>query len=154
MNDNFKDTNPKSKAATYRLPLSLVPGSFIAYTCLGMTEGDAKYGGYNFRVKGVKVSTYIDALKRHIERFEAGEWIDPETHVPHLASMGADVAIIVDGFVQGNINDDRPPAQPGFLKFLDESKAVIKHLYDTFNNEANPRMTELNKNEMGNTQEA
>lgn len=149
--DDFKDTNPKSKAATNRLPLSLVPGSLDAFVSLGMCEGDAKYGGYNFRVKGVRVSTYLDALKRHIARFEAGEWADPETKVPHLASMGADVAIIIDGFVQENIYDDRPPAQPGLLKFLEESKSTVEHLYETFNNDENPRMTEKNKHEFSNT---
>ena len=105
-----KDSNPKSAAATTRLDLSLFPMTAIAYGALGMTEGDYKYRGYNYRMDGVCVSTYISALGRHTAKFYNGEWEDQTTRVPHLASMISCIAIIIDGFVTGNINDDRPPA--------------------------------------------
>src|SRR5574341_2361077 len=105
---DMKPTNPKDRAATYRVDLSLLPTAAQVYGSLAMTEGDCKYGGYNFREAGVSVCTYIVAMKRHIEKFENGEFSDPKTKVPHLGSIIACAGIIADGFVQGNIIDDRP----------------------------------------------
>jgi hypothetical protein len=128
-----KPSNPKDRAATHRLDISLFPQSAIAYGALGMTEGDYKYGGYNYRVAGVSVNTYIAALFRHICKFYNGEWEDQRTKVPHLASALASVAIIVDGFQQGNINDDRPPKQ-NMDKLLTEFEKIVSHLHETFPN--------------------
>lgn len=142
---DFKDTNPKSKAATTRLDLSLVPDAGRVFAALAFTEGDAKYGGFNFRELGVKVSTYIGAAERHEVRFNAGEWADPKTGVPHISSILACWIIIADGFLQENINDDRPPTQPELLKFLADAESIVELLYKEFNNEENIRRTELNK---------
>lgn len=126
-----KDSNPKSAAATTRLSMSLFPDTAIAYGALGMTEGNYKYRGYNFRDEGVRVSTYIDALKRHTAKFYAGDWADPVTGVPHLASMISCCAILIDGFVKGNINDDRPPALD-MQSLLDEFEGHVRQLQECF----------------------
>jgi len=128
-----KSSNPKDRAATNRLDLSLFPQSAIVYGALGMTEGDCKYGGYNSRVEGVAVSTYVAALLRHLFDFYNGEWAYPQSKVPHLASVLANSAIIVDGFVQGNIIDDRPPKQD-VSKLLIEFQSIVEHLHKTFPN--------------------
>ena len=54
-----------------------------------------------------------------------GEWVDPETGIPHAAHVGANVAILLDAAEKGNLIDDmpwRPGPAPGLLKKLDESK--------------------------------
>lgn len=139
---SWKDTNPKDKVATNRLNLALTTGALEAFASLGMTEGDAKYGGFNYMSMGVSVMTYIAAMKRHITKFEAGEWADPKTHVPHLASMAADLDIMINGFLEGTINDDRPPVQPGLIKFLADSEEIVEHLYSNFNNPEAVRWTQ------------
>ncbi len=123
-----KDTNPKDAAASTRLDLSLVPDSAIAFCALGLTEGHRKYRGYNWRVAGVLVSVYVAALRRHMARFANGEWADPATGVPHLASIQACSAILIDSFVQGNVNDDRPPSQD-MGKLFSEFEGITKKIH-------------------------
>jgi hypothetical protein len=126
-----KDTNPKDRAATSRLDITLFPQTAIIYGALGMTEGDLKYGGYNYREKGVSFSTYIAALMRHLMKLYNGEWEDSKTGVPHLASMLSDVAIIIDAYEMGILNDDRPP-QCDVSGLLARMEDMVKHLQTVF----------------------
>lgn len=130
MSDDTKATNPKDSAATTRLDLSLFPASARAYGALAMTEGDLKYGGFNYRVAGVMSSVYYAAAGRHLDKWFNGEDLDPKTGVPHLASAIACIAVLIDGVEQGNLNDDRPPAQPSDLYTRFEE--VVAHLQRLF----------------------
>src|SRR5687767_12813836 len=97
MSNDSKPTNPKDAVGTTKLPMSLVPESVIAYASLAWLEGKTKYGGVNWREAGVRTSIYIDALKRHCAKYyDGGEWADPKTKVPHLASIIACAGIILD----------------------------------------------------------
>lgn len=125
-----KDTNPKDAAATTRLDLSLVPDSAVAYCALAFTEGDLKYGGYNWRVAGVQTSVYIAALRRHIAKYVNGEWADPKTKVPHLANAIACLAVLIDAHEQGNLNDDRPPRQS--VELYSRFEEIVGHLQTIF----------------------
>lgn len=107
---DLKPTNPKDRAATHRVDLTLFPETAVIYGAVAMTEGDSKYGGYNYRAAGINVSTYIAATKRHLGKFyDRGEWADAKTGVPHLANALACIAVLIDGFACGNVKDDRPP---------------------------------------------
>lgn len=125
--DATKATNPKDAVATNRLDLSLVPSSAVAYIALALTEGEAKYGGYNWRVAGVRASVYVAACKRHLAKWFDGEECDPVSKVPHLANALACLAVLVDSKEAGNLKDDRPPpAETGAL--LSWAEGVVKHL--------------------------
>lgn len=130
MADDVKSTNPKDAAATSRIDLSLFPMSAIAYGALGMTEGDLKYGGYNYRLMGVLASVYVAAQMRHVGKWFQGEECDPRTKVPHLANAIACNAILIDAVEQGNLNDDRPPRQS--VKIYDDMEEIVKHLQTIF----------------------
>ena len=130
MADDLKATNPKDAAATTRIDLSLVPDSAVVYCALAMTEGDLKYGGYNYREAGVQASVYVAALRRHVAKYTNGEWADPKTKVPHLANAIACLAVLIDGHEHGNINDDRPPVQSSDL--YDRAEEIVKHLQTIF----------------------
>lgn len=106
-----KPTNPKNRAASNRLDLTLFPDSAVAYGALAFTEGDCKYGGYNWRAMGVQSSIYYAAMRRHMAKWFNGEDTDPKTGVPHLANALACIAVLIDSIEQGNLNDDRPPRQ-------------------------------------------
>lgn len=127
---DVKDTNPKDAAATSRLDLSLFPDSAVAYGALAFTEGDLKYGAYNWRDAGVQTSVYIAALRRHIAKYYNGEWADPKTRVPHLSSAIACIAVLIDAHEQDNLNDDRPPRQE--TAFYAEIEENVKHLQEMF----------------------
>lgn len=133
LNPTIKDTNPKDKAATSRLDLSLFPSSARAYGALALTEGDLKYGGYNWRTAGVRVSVYVAACQRHLDKYYNGEDEDPVTNVPHLANALACLAVIIDSHEQGNLNDDRPPKQP-MQKLFEAFESKVKALQNLFPN--------------------
>lgn len=130
MKNDSKASNPKDNAATTRLDLSLFPQTAVIYGALAFTEGDLKYGGYNFREAGAKVSVYLAALKRHAARYEDGEDVDPLTGIPHLGSIEACAAVLIDCTVSGNLVDDRPPSV-GVSRLLDEAERVVDHLQRT-----------------------
>ena len=127
-----KDSNPKDAFGTQKLQLNVVPGSFAAYTSLALLEGALKYGRYNWRIKGVRVSIYLDALKRHIEKYEEGQWADPKTTVPHLANAAACLCIILDAGLAGMLTDDRPPSLPNHDQWIDGMTDIVMHLKKTF----------------------
>ena len=107
-----KYSNPKDRVSTAKLDLSLFPDTAAAYGALAMTEGDLKYGGYNYRVAGVSFNVYVAAVRRHIAAVYNGEWHDPQTGVPHLANAIACLAVLIDAAECGKLVDDRPPGSP------------------------------------------
>jgi len=139
-----KETNPKDDAAAgTRVDLSLFPQTAIVHGALAMTEGHLKYGGYNYRISGVKASVYIAALRRHLLKWEAGQNWDPKTLVHALGSVIACCAILIDAEECGKLIDDRPPAVPDIDELLDRAEQITKHLHELYPPEDGPgRYTE------------
>lgn len=126
-----KPTNPKDAIGSTKLPLGNVPDTAIAYMSLSFLEGTLKYGRFNWRVTGVRSSIYHDALKRHLAKWWNGEDRDPLTEVPHLASVMACAAVILDAEYCGKLNDDRPPSvHMGLL--VDSLMSEVEHLKELF----------------------
>lgn len=126
-----KDTNPKDCIAGNKLPLSVVPSTMVIFASLAFFEGQCKYGRFNWRIAGVRTSIYLDALKRHIAKYENGEWADPVTKVPHLSNALACIAIILDAMVCGKLTDDRPPVAPvgDLIENLAQNVIGLKELF-------------------------
>lgn len=144
-----KDTNPKDAAATTRIDLSLFPASARAYGALAMTEGDLKYGGFNYREVGVLASIYYAANGRHMDKWFNGQWADPKTRVPHLANALACTAVLIDAHVQGNLNDDRPPTNENHVQLYESLEPIVAHLQAIFPRKADRyRQVPLPKGEM------
>lgn len=129
--DAEKPTNPKDIIGTDKVPMNMVPATTIAYLALGHLEGNLKYGRSNWRETGVKASVYLDALQRHIKKFDDGQWADPQTKVPHLANALACLSIIVDAYECGVLVDDRPKQGAGPAT-IDRLSGVVKHLRELF----------------------
>jgi hypothetical protein len=129
-----KDTNPKDSAATDRLDLTLFPDTAAAYGALAMTEGDLKYGGYNYRVSGVRASVYVAALRRHMAKWYNGSDHDPKTFVPHLANAIGCLAVLIDAIECGVLVDDRPPRMADVEGFLNDMQGSVAHLQTLFQN--------------------
>lgn len=126
-----KPTNPKDGAAVHKLPLDLVPASLKVFATLAFTEGAAKYGAYNWRVSGARASIYKAALERHLESWWNGEDVDPQTGVPHLASILACAGILLDAGLARKLNDDRPPhvAMGNLIRGLEGDVHRIRALF-------------------------
>ena len=110
--EQSKETNPKDIIGSSKVPLSLVPGTTKAYLAIGHLEGHTKYGYFNWRHAGIRLSVYLDALERHIEKLKGGEWVDPLTNVPHIANAITCISIIIDAYECGKLVDDRPQSAP------------------------------------------
>jgi len=123
-----KPTNPKDAVGSTKLPLDLVPDTLSLFAAASFAEGASKYGSYNWRVSGVRASIYKAALERHLKKWWNGEDADEVTKVPHLASVIACAAIILDAGVVGKLTDDRPP-KAEIAKTIAELETVVKHLY-------------------------
>lgn len=140
-NGEFKPTNPKDRAATNRLDITLFPATAVAYGAWAMTEGDCKYGAFNYRPAGVLASVYVAAAHRHLDKwFDGGEECDPVSQVHHLASVLGCVGVLIDSMENGVLKDDRPPKSnlSSLLKRLEEK---VKHLHDLYP-DGPPRYTE------------
>lgn len=126
-----KLTNPKDAIGSNKLPLHLWPETASALGSIALLDGALKYGRTNWRVAGVRTSIYVDALRRHVNRFFEGEDIDPESGLPHLSHALACLAILVDAQAAGKLNDDRQVAggYHELLKELTPHVARLKALY-------------------------
>lgn len=140
---DFKPTNAKDVVAVSKLDLSLYPDTAVAYGALAMSEGDLKYGGYNYRPGGVLASTYVAALRRHLSKWWNGQDDDPRTLVPHLASVNACSAILIDAIECGVLQDDRPP-RVEMEKTYSKLERVLQHLRSIFKTKVQ-RYTEKGK---------
>lgn len=129
MTETVKASNPKEAAGSTRLPLHLIPDGPLAELSLAHYEGATKYGAFNWRVAGVRASTYVAACRRHLSKWWNGENRDPKTRVHHLANAMACLVILMDAEIQNMLNDDRPPKQD--LDGLYETLAATQaHLAD------------------------
>lgn len=141
--DEWKDTNPKGIAATDRVSLSLMPDTAAIYGNMAFLEGALKYGRYNWRCSGVLASTYVDACRRHLMKWWAGEEIDPETNVPHLANALACISILIDAYEHNVLTDDRPPTEAREAQMLKQYQALTRTLRTKFK-DYNPKQFTAN----------
>ena len=107
-----KLSNPKHFSGVKKVQYHIVPGPVIAELSNAMLEGAFKYGSHNYRVAGVRASTYYDACKRHLDAWWEGQDTDPDSGLPHLAKAIASLVVLRDSQMLGNDTDDRPPRYP------------------------------------------
>ena len=122
-----KPSNPKDIVGSDKLPLHLWPETATVLGCLGMLEGALKYGRSNFRAVGVKSSIYVDAAKRHLNKWFEGQDIDPDSGLPELGKALACIAIIIDAQAAGKLNDDRM-VRGGYAKLVEEMTPHVARL--------------------------
>lgn len=122
-----KATNPKDLVGSDKLPMHLFPTTAIAMGVIAMLNGALKYGRSNFRAVGVRSSIYYDAARRHLDAWFEGEEVDQDDGVPHLAAALACIAIIIDSWAKGNLNDDRM-TPGGYRKLMNELTPHVKRL--------------------------
>ncbi len=136
-----KPSNPKESFGEMKLALGLVPDTAITEETLAFLEGALKYGQYNWRIAGVKASTYNRAIRRHLSKWWNGQDRDPLTRVKELASIRACCGILLDAEVCGMLNDDRPP-RVDIEAHLVSTADVARHLKELFKDHSPPQYTE------------
>ena len=135
-----KDTNPKDGVGSLKPSYAAVPVPVLYEVGAALTEGARKYGGYNWRVAGVRTSVYIDATRRHLDSFWEGEDIDPDSGLSHITKAIASLTVFRDAQIQGMVaNDDRPPRTEA--PFMAEGQARMTELVERYPNPV-PSFTE------------
>lgn len=125
-----KGTNPKDAIGIRKASMSCIPAPFLMALGTAMAEGAMKYGRHNYRIAGVRVSVYYDALMRHMTAYWEGEDIDPESGEHHMIKAAACIAVMYDSFRYGNLKDDRPPKHiDGWQKQHNEAVAALLAKY-------------------------
>lgn len=129
-----KSSNPKDVVGSRKLSLSCVPWTLIVCAARALWEGVLKYGRFNWRICGIRGSIYLDALKRHLAKYENGQDVDPKTKIHHLDSMIGCLAIMRDAMLYGKFEDDRPPCPDpdAMARIIDEGEAFNAQLRETF----------------------
>lgn len=103
-----KPTNPKDALGIKKVPMHCVPSAPLLEVGLAMMEGGRKYGTHNYRDMGVRMSTYYDAVWRHLIAWWENENIDPDSGVHHVVKAIACLFVLRDSMIMGNCEDDRP----------------------------------------------
>lgn len=85
--------------------LSLIPYSALEAEAFAFMVGEKKYGKWNY-TKGMEVSRLLDAIGRHLGKFNNGEEFD-EDGAPHLGCARAGIAMLIECMYLGTAVDDR-----------------------------------------------
>lgn len=107
-----KPTNPKDAVGAKKPGLFHVPTTALFALAEAHDDGALKYGSHNWRTSGVRVSTYIEAIERHLALYKEGQDRSDDAYVHHLAHVMACCAIVIDAEACSMLNDDRPTAAP------------------------------------------
>jgi len=133
-NGTGKQSNPKDVIGSTKLPLSVVPWTLMVCATAGHLEGAIKYGRFNWRIAGVRASIYLDALKRHVAKWENGQERDKKSQVHHLDNAIACLSIMRDAMLYDKFIDDRPPCPnpDAMAELIDAGGETVAHLKATF----------------------
>ena len=107
----MSSTNPKDIAGSSKPPLALIPPIAEIYTSEVLRHGADKYGAWNWRRERIGMTAYLSAMRRHINAVIAGEDIDRDSGLPHLAHVMATAAIVMDAAHANCVIDDRPTGE-------------------------------------------
>lgn len=119
---NKVDESPTAlRFNTGKVEYELIPTHLLENTARVFTFGKHKYSAWNWAKPGMKMSTIIGCIKRHLAAIERGEDVDPESGLPHTGHLGCNLLMLehVMRLVQDPANaeqDDRPTKHFSYRK--------------------------------------
>lgn len=102
--------DPKQSQAVKKMSFDAVPISLLLHAQPGNQNGADKYGLYNWLQLdegSMSMSTYLNALQRHLILFRAGQDLTSDTGIHNLDSMISGLAVLRDAMLFNKIKDDR-----------------------------------------------
>lgn len=126
-----KLSNPKDAIGDKKVPMWLCSAIAKAHWAAAQFAGLCKYGAWNWRVAGVRTSTYLSAMARHIERYTNGERLDPVDGTHHLGNIMACAAILLEAEYLNKLTDDRPP-RADLSEAFKEVEAIMSRLKEQY----------------------
>lgn len=109
--------------APFKLEISL-PRRQLRGVCDVLAFGADKYGARNWEA-GLAYSRAFAAAARHALAHEAGEFLDPETGLPHESHFWCNVVFLLTYTARGAGQDDRPKASPATRAALDRLQTLV-----------------------------
>lgn len=86
--------------------MSLLPAAALVEVARVLTFGAKKYAANNW-AKGMEWSRVENSLLRHYARYKAGERVDPESGLSHLAHLACNALFLLTYEIRGLGVDDR-----------------------------------------------
>lgn len=119
-------TPAASKNDSEKADLSLIPQIALEAAARAFMVGEKKYGRYNY-YKGHQASQLVAAMQRHGSAWMEGEENDPKDGQPHLGSVIACAAMLLQQQKLGTLKDNRykEPAAEVIYKFEMEPSIPI-----------------------------
>lgn len=77
-----------------KLRFSLIPPETTRALAQVLTFGAEKYAPNNWQLVENGQERYLDALYRHLEAHRLGEYLDPESNLPHLNHVLTNAAFL------------------------------------------------------------
>lgn len=105
------ESKSASKNDQTKADLSLIPQVALIAAARAFEVGEKKYSRYNF-YKGHKASQLVAAMMRHATAWMEGEECDPIDGQPHLGSVIATAAMILQQQKLGTLKDNRYKPEP------------------------------------------
>ena len=127
--EEVQKVNPKQALGQASLPLNLFSPLATAYGSIGKLNGKLKYGLSNFVATPVIASIYADAIRRHLDKWMAGQENDAADGVPHFAAMLANIDILICARAAGTLIDDRPLLK-GYEAEMEKLTPIVKQLQE------------------------
>lgn len=125
-----KHSNPKDAVGIRKAYQSVLPLPVLYEVGLAMLEGALRYGRHNYRVIGVRASTYYDACRRHLDEWWEGQDLDRPTRIHNLSKAIACLLVLRDAEMRGMLTDDRPPKMDyDWLAGMNERAAELVSMY-------------------------
>ncbi len=121
--------NPKDRMGAAKPNLSVLPFAPLLEAVPALYEGRRKYGPWNWRAEKVSESIYADAAIRHLMQFLAGEDVDPDSGVHHIAKAIAGLLVVRDAQLHGCSVDDRMVDQNLNIEGIMEQLATVNEKY-------------------------
>lgn len=90
-----------------KLDYTLVQPAMVKAISESMGFGAKKYGRDNYRLGGFSNMRLTASLLRHVFAYIGGEDNDPESGLPHLSHMAANVQMLVTLTDDGTLKDER-----------------------------------------------
>ena len=110
MMDNMDLEKGGVKMDAGKVRLDLVPPEVMMALGTVLTYGAEKYEPWNY-TKGMRAGRLVASLKRHMIAMEAGEQLDPETSLPHMWMMLANISMLVSCDLRGVLEWDLPDGE-------------------------------------------
>ncbi|MDO5647356.1 dATP/dGTP diphosphohydrolase domain-containing protein [Paracoccus sp. (in: a-proteobacteria)] len=100
-------SNPKDLIGNTKPDYQNVPLGPLYEIGKALLDGTRKYGRFNWRDQPVSANVYINAARRHLDKWAAKEELADDSKVHHLAHAAACLMILIDAQAHDSLKDDR-----------------------------------------------